>query len=458
MIRGPVIWGIGLVSSVLLHVGGAIALVWSVQPDPVAEQPVPETRMQLSAHQVQQSQAIEARPEPEAAQAQDATGAQLGQSAIAQSSATAAPLPQQAVVAAEPAPQALTPQDSGATVIAQTTAEAASLQAAKVAAVQLVSAAVSAQPVVLNLPAAQAAPLAAPKAQKAQPLQPEPVALPQTIPDVPQTSASEVFSTSGDGPIDPVSLAAIQSFMRPEDAGASAQDLRDGIDGLLAQVPCARLQVQFRPDSNTLEVIGHIPEDGLRNPVLTALQAQMGSNIRVDDNIRILPRPQCGALSGIADVGLPQSTDQITNPLLIGQDIHARDFRYVDGQQLVLELTGADYDAYVYVDYFDAEGQVIHLRPNTSTPMELTPAKARLQVGAAQQGDPGLFITIGPPYGQEIAVAFAASEPLYQTERPLVEPAEGYLQFLKTRIAEVRADNPDFKGEWVYFFVTTAAR
>jgi hypothetical protein len=207
-----------------------------------------------------------------------------------------------------------------------------------------------------------------------------------------------------------------------------------------------------------LQLIGHIPEDGLRNPVLAALQTQMGTNIQVEDKLRILPRPQCGALSGIADIGLPQSTDQITNPLLIGEDVHARAFRYVNGQQLVLDLTGADYDAYVYVDYFDAQGQVIHLRPNASTPMQPTPAKSALRVGATAPSDPGLFITIGPPYGQEIAVAFAASDPLYQEDRPLIEPAEAYLEFLKSRVAEARDVNPDFKGEWVYFFITTAER
>ena len=67
-------------------------------------------------------------------------------------------------------------------------------------------------------------------------------------------------------------------------------------------------------------------------------------------------------------------------------------------------------------------------------------------------------IFIGPPYGQEIAVAFAASEPLYDGLRPLVEPAAPYLEWLKTRVTAARQANPDFKGEWVYFFVTTADR
>ncbi|WP_170755836.1 DUF4384 domain-containing protein [Ruegeria lacuscaerulensis] len=458
MIRGTVLWGIGLVVSLALHVGGAIALIWSVEPEPVDEQPVPETQMQLSAHRVKQSEAVESQPDSETAQTEDASGAQLGQSTIRQSTATAAQLPQQLVAVTIPETDALSASEAKLEPAQFVSATSQPLQATTLPASQLVSAAVQANPVSLKQPLAQAVPLAQPTADVSQSVQLQPVVLTQTVPDIPQTAASEVFSTSGDGPIDPVSLAAIQSFMQPEDAGKSAENLRDGIDGLLAQVPCARLQVQFQPDTNTLQLIGHIPEDGLRNPVLAALQTQMGSNIQVEDKLRILPRPQCGALSGIADIGLPQSTDQITNPLLIGEDVHARAFRYVNGQQLVLDLTGADYDAYVYVDYFDAQGQVIHLRPNESTPMQPTLAMSALRVGAAAPGDPGLFITIGPPYGQEIAVAFAASDPLYQEDRPLIEPADAYLKFLKSRVAEARAVNPDFKGEWVYFFITTAER
>ena len=89
---------------------------------------------------------------------------------------------------------------------------------------------------------------------------------------------------------------------------------------------------------------------------------------------------------------------------------------------------------------------------------ELVPAKSAIRVGAENQGDPGLFITIGPPYGQEIAVAFAASEPLFDGTRPLIEPAAPYLQFLKQRVAAARERSADFKGEWVYFFITTAAQ
>ncbi|MEP1494242.1 DUF4384 domain-containing protein, partial [Pseudophaeobacter sp.] len=200
------------------------------------------------------------------------------------------------------------------------------------------------------------------------------------------------------------------------------------------------------------------PEDGLRQPVLAALQAQMGRDIALSDKMRLLPRPQCGALSGISTVGLPQSTDQITNPLLLGADAQARVLSYSDGEQLYFDLTAPDYPAYLYVDYFDAAGDVIHLSPNAQIPLILAEPKSAQRVGAKTPKDTGLQITVGPPYGQEIAVAFAASSPLYDGLRPLSEPAAAYLDFLRRKVAEKRDQDIDFKGEWVYFLIETQAK
>ena len=110
------------------------------------------------------------------------------------------------------------------------------------------------------------------------------------------------------------------------------------------------------------------------------------------------------------------------------------------------------------MDYFAADGTVIHLQPNEIVPLEFAAAQSELSVGRARaDGAPSLELTVSAPYGQEIAAAFAASVPLYEGTRPIVEPAAPYLAFLKEQVANARAQHADFKGEWVYFFITTAA-
>lgn len=545
MTARPVIWAAGLVGSVVVHGGVLAVLLIAVRPEPIDEQPMPTSEMEVQAYQLDRTEARQQQPESQKADQGDTGGAALAAGAIPQSSAKAAqPAAQNlrpeshpgdklpvAVVDApvmeavqhqasrlqqlRPEPAVLTQsakpaatvvaavQRSGARVpnvrpvsavvaIAQPVV-APALTAAPVAAIvsdtqPVIAAAVvtapvaaalpavvqtesvsaeiqpAAAPVPATLPVSPAAAQAEPKGDDLPPVAPDTQMAAQQHPDaalaVPAVPSAQKLKaalafTGGDGDVDPVSLAAFQSFMQPGDIATSGDTLRDGVGGLLAQVPCSRLQVGFDPATATLQVNGHIPEDDLRAPVLAALQAQMGADITVSDNILILPRPQCGALSGIAGVGLPQSTDQNTNPLVIGEDAHARVFTFTKGNLLSLDMTAPDYDAVIYLDYFDADGNVLHLEPNEYAPLRRASAQTIQAIGAKTMQDSGIKLVIGPPYGQEIAVAFAASDPLYDGVRPVQEPAAPYLEWLKTRVAQARADHQDFKGEWVYFFVTT---
>jgi len=550
----------GLAGSAAAHVVAIAGLVVYLKPDPVVDQPMPQSQLDVQAYTLDRTEAQAADPDIAPAAAGDAAGASVDAGAIPTTRAEAAEpradnvaaatapvdsvapnapdatdLTPAAVATATLTPDATPVETIGAVApetetltqtaatepdqaISASTAAAASLSAsapvvsASVTPVSVTAPAmrpappqgsrVSAQaPVILAaapatpqvtaslraeaaplvaLPQANAAPTPLPAStDTAEPLeqtparsQPiafapanaQPVAnaptnaqpVPTAQPQAERMVAALAFSGQDSSDVDPVSLNAFQSFMRPGDAVAGGDPLRDGVSGLLAQVPCSRLQVGFDPETATLSVNGHIPEGDLRAPVLAALQAQMGADITVSDNMLILPRPQCGALSGISSVGLPQSTDQITNPLLIGEDTHARVLDFVRDDQMHFDLVAPDYDAWIYVDYFDAGGDVLHLAPNDVVPLAMSPAKQPLRIGTKEDGETGLTLLVGPPYGQEISVAFAASAPLYDGVRPLVEPAAPYLDWLRGRVAQARAEDPDFKGEWVYFFVTTA--
>ncbi|MEX0305226.1 MAG: DUF4384 domain-containing protein [Leisingera sp.] len=514
--RSPAIWALGLAASALVHAAGAGALLISLTPDPVPQQPNPESSLNLQAHRIPRTEAVPQTAEGEQAPESEAQTQGLAAGAVPQSQARPQTPAADHVASAPPQAATLTPAASKPAAAAPAEAESAQLASAGLPSASLASArpepqqassaklqpaaaapaaaaflpAAAAAPAPMPLNAAQDAAIPLPDADapliQASAAAPDPAALPQTapssqpspeaqpeaaplpgaapnpqqtpaaVPDAPRIKAALAFQ-GGSGDIDPVSLAAFQSFMQPGDAVAEGDPLRDGVSGILAAVPCSRLQVAFVPETATLEVRGHLPEDGLRSPVLAALQAQMGADITVSDEMRLLPRPQCGALAGISNVGLPQSTDQITNPLLVGEDAHARVLDYSGGERLFFDLTAPDYPAYVYVDYFDAGGAVLHLSPNELVPLSEAEPKSALRVGAKEAGDPGLQITVAPPYGQEIAVAFAASHPLYEGIRPISEPAAAYLDFLRARVAAARTQHPDFKGEWVYFLITTHA-
>ena len=487
-------WSGSLVASLAAHASVVAFVMATLDPRPTADTPLPKSELRVETQEVAHSTAAAAKADGPQAAAASAKGSELSEGVVPTSRASAS-VPRQDRVAATPAAAPLT---KAASVPAQKLAASAAPRATKAATLPPATAlkpAMAAQTATTSaLPQATAlkpaatpatmtqaaaltpvaarpldlsAPTLAPAPDTAIQLaltDPDAAPAPEVTPDLSPAAAAAAdgehmvaaLAFSGpDAQIDPASLTAIASFMRPGDTAARSDDTHDALTAILTSVPCARLQAEFNPETGSLDLRGHVPDPALKGPVLAALQAQLGGSIRVNDAMLILPRPQCGALSGISEVGLPQSQDQLTNPRLIGADAQARAYSYIKGESLVLDLAAPDYDAYVYVDFFAADGTVIHLVPNDTVPLRLRPAKSAMRVGAPDGDEPFLNITIGPPYGQEIAAAFAASSPLYDGLRPLSEPAAPYLDWLQTQVATARAQNPDFKGEWVYFFVAT---
>ena len=253
---------------------------------------------------------------------------------------------------------------------------------------------------------------------------------------------------------DPASLAAVQSFMRPLDT-PSDNSARDGISQILSSVPCARVAATFIPETGTLELRGHIPDENMREPLLAAIRAQLGESIPVGGSMLVLPSPQCDVLSRLENLGLPQSQGQARDPMQVGAITQLSTFDYREGERVIVKMRSPEYPAYVYVDFFDVEGQVLHLRPNQWEDVELHAPDSPIQIGADREGQASVKLIVRPPFGQELAIAYASSEPLYEGLRDTIEPAEAYLDYLRSRIAELKAANPDYKGEWVYMFIQT---
>ena len=294
---------------------------------------------------------------------------------------------------------------------------------------------------------------------KAPPAQPAPSRAPdapiaaQAPLNAPTVSAATGWS--GDTTFDPKSLAAVQSFMQPLDASQRADTPRDAISQLLASVPCARLAATFIPETGTLELRGHIPDDSIRAPILTAIRQQLGESIPVGGSMIVLPSPQCDVLSKLENIGLPQSTRQANDPKELGAITQLTTFEYAEGERVIIRMKSYDFPAYVYVDFFDIDGNVLHLRPNQWEPLQYYQPGANITIGDDANGQPAVRLIVRPPFGRELAVAYASSEPLYEGLREAREPAEPYLAFLRERIAALKAENPDYRGDWVYMFVET---
>lgn len=99
------------------------------------------------------------------------------------------------------------------------------------------------------------------------------------------------------------------------------------------------------------------------------------------------------------------------------------------GQSLVLNIVAPDFPAHLQVDYYTADGNVVHLLPNPLETSGRVEPRAVRRLGDRKSG--GRFWTIGPPFGDELVVVVASALPLFMTPRPEAEAVADYLPELK---------------------------
>ena len=103
--------------------------------------------------------------------------------------------------------------------------------------------------------------------------------------------------------------------------------------------------------------------------------------------------------------------------------------RFTEGERVTVKLGQADYDGYLYVDYYTVDGSVIHLYPNKREPENGRLIRAGEQFNVGEKIPEGWIV--GPPFGQELITVVSSPSPLYTAERPEYEPASAYLPKLR---------------------------
>jgi hypothetical protein len=105
------------------------------------------------------------------------------------------------------------------------------------------------------------------------------------------------------------------------------------------------------------------------------------------------------------------------------------------GSPLRVDVRTPPFDSYVYVDYFTAKGEVVHLLPNDKDAIYLRPARNNFVLGRFPMA--GCWSLGGDP-GQGLITLVASSDPLFPTPRPPAENAKDYLPELARRLADAR--------------------
>lgn len=219
-------------------------------------------------------------------------------------------------------------------------------------------------------------------------------------------------------------LACALWFMRagPDEAPLT---LAQRVDQQLQTYACADLSATVAPDGEA-RVRGFVSDAEEMAQVQRDVRAMPGvSTAAFDLQLRIWPH--CEVLA------LLKPYQARNREMALGLAIAtptAPKGRLREGDRVLIEVTNAQRDGYLWVDYYTADGAVMHLNAG--------PAQLRLGAGEAIElgrDIPASWLT-APPFGTVLVTALSSPMPFGEaTDRPPFELASAYLQRLRESLA-----------------------
>jgi type IV/VI secretion system ImpK/VasF family protein len=231
----------------------------------------------------------------------------------------------------------------------------------------------------------------------------------------------------------------------PEERGPT---LAERVDQQLQGYACADLSAQVDAQGNT-RVSGYLQRSEDVTRLTQDIQALDGvKQATFDLTVHIWPHCEAAALlKPWRERNLAAHRGLSVTP----RAGHAALFS--EGERVIVKLHQADFDGYLYVDYYTVDGQVIHLYPNRREP-----DSGRL-INAGEVFTVGERIAegweVGPPFGQEMISVIAVDKPLYPAERAEFEPASDYLPYLRGLLG-ARHDDANLLSD--FLFLQTEAK
>jgi type VI secretion system protein ImpK len=208
-------------------------------------------------------------------------------------------------------------------------------------------------------------------------------------------------------------------------------DLQAAVRQWLAQHPestrCSKLQVDVVDvKAGSVRLGGRVASEAQQVEIRQGLQSIKGV-AQVNDTTQIIPRPFCEV------VELLEPLKEYTETQRVGvlMQLNKQEARpvYRRGENLLVSIqTPAAFDSYLYVDYYTADQQVVHVFPNPAQSTNVMKPGASFTIGDLTGPLPW---RISPPFGLELVTVMASKTPLFLPPRVDPEPAQAYLDMLR---------------------------
>lgn len=196
----------------------------------------------------------------------------------------------------------------------------------------------------------------------------------------------------------------------------SMEQLRRQIATVTGSLQCASADAAIAADGS-VRLSGYVsrPED-----IQTAQQriANVPGVRSVASELRLMTWPHCQIAAIFRS--LPAFTGRDAPSLAL------RTHAPRAGDPLIIDVRAPAFDGYLYIDYFDGDGEVQHLFPTVRDRLNLKPAYNHFVLGCP----PLTELTLGGKPGERIVTLIATSEPLFPDPLLATEHARDYLATL----------------------------
>jgi hypothetical protein len=214
-----------------------------------------------------------------------------------------------------------------------------------------------------------------------------------------------------------LAVAAAIALLRLVPGPAPSFDgVKDQLAAATALHGCGSLSYSLAPDRK-LRISGHLASQDDLARVRRQVAAIAGIGEPSFD-VALMPQPHCEIAALLGPLADPAVRDGLSLAFVGNAGETSV------GGQPSFDVRVPGFDSYLYIDYFDSGGQVLHLFPNARDRFNLRPWRNRFTLFKSP------LWTVCGNVGRQLVTIIATAKPLFPTRRPDVEEASDYIAVL----------------------------
>ena len=213
----------------------------------------------------------------------------------------------------------------------------------------------------------------------------------------------------------------------------------------LAAFPCSDLTASVDEGKGTVKIGGYVSRADDITGVKQRISALEGVKT-ADVQVQLRIWPHCEVVKILEPF---ESRNKDSGYGLTVTPSTGHSDRFIEREKVTIKVTQANYDGYLYVDYYFVDGNMAHIFPHPNEPESgrLVKAGETLVIGNTPEG-----WEVSAPFGQELITVISSPTPLYEGSLPTFDKAEDYLPKLRQMLDANRGNT---KLVATYLFMQT---